>query len=157
VKLQFKKRRLLPVALAILVLVVGSGVAYAYWTSGGSNSGSAGVGTSQALTVSQTGSVTGLVPAGLPQDVTVHVVNPASFSQSLSAVVISVHAASLPTNCLPAWFTVTQPTILSPIVLAATGTAGDSINEVGQIQMIDSGTNQNPCQGAALTLDLVVS
>lgn len=152
-KLQFKKRRLLPVALAILVLVVGSGVAYAYWTSGGSNTGSAGVGTSQALTVTQSGTVTGLVPGGDAQPVTVHVVNPASFSQSLSAVAISVNEAALPAGCQVAWFSVTQPVIGLPVLLLGLG----STDEVGHIQMIDSGTNQDPCQGAALILDLKVS
>ena len=153
-KLQFKKRRLIPVALAILVLVVGSGVAYAYWTSGGSNTGSAGVGTNVPLTVSQTlPAPANLVPGGAAQNVTVHIVNPATFSQSLSAVAITVHAATLPVGCLVGWFTVTNPTIAVPIVLATTA----STDQVGTIKLIESGSNQDACKSATLTLDFLVS
>jgi hypothetical protein len=154
VKLQFKKRRLIPVALAILVLVVGSGVAYAYWSSAGSGPGSAGVGTSQALTVTQTLPLpSNLVPGGAAQNVTVHIVNPATFSQSLSAVAITVHAATLPALCQAGWFTVTNPTIALPIVLATT----TSTDQVGTIKLIESGTNQDGCKGATIQLDFAVS
>jgi hypothetical protein len=148
-----KKRRVLPVAIALVAVIAVSGVAYAWWSSSGNGTGSAGVGTSQALTVSQSGSVTGLVPNGVDHDVTVHVVNPATFSQSLNAVAISVHAATLPSGCEAAWFTVTNPTITPPVVI----TAGNFTDLVGQIRMTESGTNQDACQGATIDLVFAVS
>jgi hypothetical protein len=149
-----KKRRILPVAIALVAILAISGVAYAYWTSSGTGTGTATVGTSQALTVTQFGTVTGLVPDSVPHDVTVRVLNPATFSQSLSAVAISVNATTLPGGCLAAWFTVTDPTIAAPPVVLA---AGASTDLVGQIQMDESGTNQDACQGATIDLDFAVS
>ena len=153
-KLQIKKRRLIPVAIAMAAVIAVSGVAYAYWSAGGSGTGSAGVGTSQALTVTQTAPApAGLVPGGAAQNVTVHVVNPATFSQSLNAVAITVHSATLPVGCLAAWFTIVNPTIASPIVLAA----GASTDQVGTIKLIESGTNQDACKSATIALDFAVS
>jgi hypothetical protein len=150
----FSKRRLIPVAAALLAVVCASGVAYAYWTASGSGTGQAGVGTSVSLTVTQnTPYPSNLVPGGAAQNVSVHVVNPATFSQSLSAVAISVHAASLPVGCDILWFTVTNPTIASPIVLAA----GASTDQVGTIRLIESGTNQDACKSATIDLDIAVS
>jgi len=159
-KLQIKRRRLIPVAIAMAAVIAVSGVAYAFWTASGSGTGSATVGTSQALTVSQTNTVTGLVPDGVDHDVIVHVVNPATFSQSLNADAISVHQPSLPSGCLVGWFTVTSPTIAPPVVLTATGTPGSSADFTGKIKMTDSGTNQDACKNPpswTLVLDIVVS
>jgi hypothetical protein len=64
-----------------------------------------------------------------------------------------VNATTLPGGCLAAWFTVTDPTVAAPLVLAA----GASTDLVGQIQMDESGTNQDACQGATIDLDFAVS
>jgi hypothetical protein len=153
VKLQFKKRRLIPVALAILVLVVGSGVAYAYWTSGGSGNDTAGVGTNTPLTVAQTNLITGLVPGG-SSAVDVTVTNPATFTQSFTQVVITVTGAT--GGCDITWFTGSTVTAApNPSVLAANG-GTEAL--VGSVSMTDlAGTNQNSCKNATLTLHFVVS
>lgn len=149
-----KKRRILPVAIALVAIIALSGVAYAYWTSGGSGNGQAVVGTSASLNVSSD-AVSGLVPDGADHAVTVHITNPATFSQSFSAVAISVNAGSLPGGCLTTWFTFTQPTVAPlPFVLAANGGTTDV---VGQIRMLPSADNQDSCKLAHLILDIAVS
>jgi hypothetical protein len=152
VKKQFRKRLVIPVAVALVAIIAVSGIAYAYWTSGGSGTGGAGVGTSTSLTVSQTlPAPSNLVPGGPAKDVTVHVVNPATFSQSFSTVTISV--TTLPVGCLVGWFTVTNPT--PALTVLGAGASTDVTG--GQIQMIESGGNQDPCKGASLGLTFQVT
>jgi len=62
-KKHLSKKRVVLAAIITVALAIGSGVAYAYWTSGGTGTGSAvattPVGT---ITVNQTSAVTGLYP-----------------------------------------------------------------------------------------------
>jgi Flp pilus assembly protein TadG len=90
VKLQFKKRRLIPVALAILVLVVGSGVAYAYWTSGGSGTGAGTAAGGVSVTVNQTTSLTGMYPGQDPQALAGNFTNATGASVFVTTVTVSI-------------------------------------------------------------------
>src|SRR5450759_1033138 len=58
------KKRVVLAAIVTVALALASGVAYAYWTSGGSGAGSAAAGTTSGITVNQTNSVSGLYPGG---------------------------------------------------------------------------------------------
>ncbi|MGD0274209.1 MAG: hypothetical protein ABSB96_10835 [Gaiellaceae bacterium] len=153
-KKHFSKRRLVFATIVVVALAVAGGVAFAYFSSSGNGTGTAGVGTSSSLTVAQAGTVpSGLVPGGAAQNVTVRVTNPASFQQSLSALSITLHAATLPAGCLGSWFTVTSPTIGTPIVLAA----GAHTDLTGTIQLTESGSNQDNCKSATIDLDFAAS
>ena len=59
------KRRATKVIALTAALVVAGGAAFAWWTAGGSGTGSASTGTVNALTVVQTSTISGLAP-GLP-------------------------------------------------------------------------------------------
>jgi hypothetical protein len=50
------------------LVIAGAGVAFAYWTSGGTGTGTAGTGTSDALVVNQTSVVSGMGPGVAAQD-----------------------------------------------------------------------------------------
>jgi hypothetical protein len=147
-----KKRRVLPVAIALMAIIALSGVAYAYWSSTGTGTGSAGVGNSVPFTVSQTGSVSGLVPGGTAQDVTVNVSNTAGFSQSVTAITVSVNATAHPT-CLATWFTLVQPSGPYPFAIAG----GGNHDFVGTIAMTNDVANQDACKGLTINLDFAVS
>lgn len=153
-KKHLSKKRVVLAAIVVVALTIASGVAYAYFSSGGNNTGTAGVGTSSSLTVAQSGTVSGLVPGGAAQNVVVHVTNPATFKQSLSAVAINI-ASIAPDGCLATWFTTTPPTIASPVVL--NGSASQDFT--GTIAMIEPATptNQDVCKNAVITLSLVAS
>jgi hypothetical protein len=141
-----KKRRVLPVAIALMAIIALSGVAYAYWSSSGTGTGSATVGTSVALTATQTNTITGLVPGGsAPVDVTV--TNPATFHQSFTQVVITVTATSA-VGCDPLWFPGSTVTAVpNPTVLAAAPGPGNTAALVGSVSMTDlAGTNQDACK-----------
>jgi hypothetical protein len=149
-----KKRRVLPVAIALMAIIALSGVAYAYWSSTGSGSGSATTGTSVALTAAQVGSTTGLVPGGSAA-VDLTVTNPATFHQSFSQVVITVTAAS--GTCDISWFTGSTVTPAgAPIILAAGATS--PTYTTGTVSMSDLAlVNQDSCKGATLTLHFAIS
>jgi hypothetical protein len=151
-----KKRRVLPVAIALVAILAISGVAYAYWSSAGSGTGSAGVGTSTPLTAAQTNTITGLVPGGSAA-VNVTVTNPATFNQSFSQVVITVTAAS--GTCDITWFTgSTVAAAPNPTVLAPAPGPGNTAALVGSVSMTDlAGTNQDSCKNATLTLHFAIS
>ncbi len=94
-KLQFKKRRLIPVALAILVLVVGSGVAYAYWTANGIGAGAAAAATgTTGVTVNQTTSLTGMYPGQGAVTLSGTFDNPNSYSVYVTAVTVAFDATT---------------------------------------------------------------
>ena len=160
-KLQFKKRRFLPVAFAVMAVVALSGVAYAFWTAGGAGTASAGAGTSVGFTVTQgTPLPASLVPGGTAQNVTVHVVNPATFSQSVTAVAITVTLAVNGTDvsgapgCLASWFTFTAAPGPYPFAIGA----GLNHDFVGTIALTnDLAVNQNACKSATIPLTLTVS
>jgi len=59
-------RKTLAVSTAA-VLLTGGGAAYAYWTAGGSGSGTADTATSSSIEVEQTSNISGLRPLGDPQ------------------------------------------------------------------------------------------
>jgi len=153
-KKHLSKRRVIVSAFVVLALAIASSVAYAYFSSGGTGPGAAGVGTSTNFTVTQSGTVTNLLPGGTAQTVTVHVLNPATFKQSLSAIAISI-ASIDKVGCLTTWFTVTSPVIASPVVLA--GAASQDFT--GSIAMIEpvTPTNQDVCKNAQITLSFVAS
>jgi hypothetical protein len=144
--------------LAALVVAVAASVgAYAYFTSNGSGSGSASVGTSQALTITQTNTVSDLLPDGVAHTVAYSIDNTGQdFAQNLGNVTVSNIAVDEPyasAGCSASWFTANAPS--NPVgTIAASSTYHSVAGTQPSIQMNDSGTNQDACKGATLTLTL---
>jgi hypothetical protein len=63
----FLKKKAVAVAIVGFVVVGGSIAAFAYWTTGGSGTGSAATGTTANITAVQTSTITGLRPGGSAQ------------------------------------------------------------------------------------------
>jgi hypothetical protein len=152
-----KSKKGLAFLAALAVAVVAAVGAYAYFTSSGTGSGSATVGSDAGLVVTQTGTPpSGLLPDGATQDITIHVANTATFDQSLSAIHVTVadtasDGTSTPwvhTGCSDADFTVVDPTVAPETVIAA----GSSQDFTATIQMDDTGLNQDGCKGATVPL-----
>jgi hypothetical protein len=61
-----RSKRALVLTVAFVVVMAG-GIAVAYWTAGGSGTGSASTGSTTPVTVKQTSTVTNLRPGGAPQ------------------------------------------------------------------------------------------
>jgi hypothetical protein len=155
-------------AIVIVPAVAGvfvAGTAFAYWTTSGTGSGSGDSGTTQAVTVSQTSTVTNLVPGGADQNVDFKINNPKSTSQRVNGVTIAVSTittaggVAIPTtgvgvSCSPADFLITQPAALNADV-----PNGDTVfsSSGAKIHMINAAYNQNGCQNAIVNLSLTAA
>lgn len=145
---------------AAIVTVVGIGTAYAFWTTGGSGSGTAATGSPTSnLTVTASGP-TGLVPDGVSQELALHVANPNDYSVTLEDDTVAIDAGSIKcgdTTVPDAWFTLDDSTITSTDVIPAND-EGDLTSPTGvSLQMNDLPVNQDVCQGAAVSFDLTVT
>ena len=144
------KRGTLLVASLATALLVGGGVAFAYWTTTGSGTGSAAAGTSSAVVVTQTNTVTGLYPGGPAQDINLNIANSNSAAQRLETVAVSVSSTS-DAGCTAADFTVTDATIAAEVPSGSTNAyAGATTGAT--IKMKNTGSSQDACKNATINL-----
>lgn len=148
------KKKLLVAGAAVALVATGGGVAFAYWSTSGSGTGTAGTGTDSGVTVTQVGTVSGLVPGGTAQPVDFKITNPASTKQYISAVTYSISSinapASTPTlTCTADDFTLVQPNAISQDLASGATTFSPS---GATIAMKDLSTNQDGCKGATVNL-----
>ena len=143
-----KKHKL--VTLGVIAALATTGVAFAYFTSTGSGTGSATVGSSTALTVAF-GTVTGTMYPGsgsstLPYTIT----NPSAGHQNLAATTATVvndgagnikDANVAVPGCLATWFTVTNSGP-APVDLAGGASTTGSV----AVTMANAASNQDACQ-----------
>lgn len=152
----FKRKRV--VFLAVLAVAAVTAVAaFAYFTTTGSGTGTATVGSDTALTIVQTGSTTGLTPAGGAKTVAYTITNATgNGAQNLGVVSISnisVDATHATAGCQASWFIPTAAADpVGTILDGATYTSTASTQPT--VFMVNSGTNQDSCKGATLSFDL---
>ncbi|MGB2711422.1 MAG: hypothetical protein WBC33_07880 [Conexibacter sp.] len=148
-----RKRVLIPVA-AVMALAI-AGVAVAYFTSSGTGSGTASVGTDAGVTISPVTVNATLYPGGSSSvDFTVNNTS-ADTSAKVDKVVADTAAGTngitgLPAGCDAADFHFGDVTVNADI--AASGSASAS----GTLSMDNTSANQDACKGASLTLHLKV-
>jgi len=159
-KKHLSKKRVVLAAIVVIALGIASGVAYAYWTSGGTGPGSAvataPVGT---ITVNQITSVTGLYPGGNPVTLSGDFNNSntgAAHIASVTAAVTSVTGSVGSPACTPADFSTGGS-------FAPTGgidiPAGN--NQVAwtglTVQLVNNASaNQDSCKGATANITYTV-
>jgi hypothetical protein len=135
-------------------ILMGVGVAFAFWTSTGNGTGSATTGTSSAWEVTTDGAVgAALTPGGATQDVTFHVKNNNSGVQRLNSVTVTVAGPGGavwdgPGTCSAADYNVLQHTVPPASDVAAGATYSGTVT----IQMVDTGSNQDDCKAASVPL-----
>jgi hypothetical protein len=99
-----KKRKFLPVAIALVAVIAVSGVAYAYWTAGGTGGGSANAAAGVSdVTVHQTTVLTYMYPGDSEQTISGNFANPnaaAVFVHSVTASIASVSGTCAKDNFL---------------------------------------------------------
>jgi hypothetical protein len=145
---QSKKRRAL-VTVGAVGAVAAVGVAVAYFTTTGSGTGSATVGTSSAVTVHGT-TATSLFP-GTSSTVSFTVDNPSAGSQRVSAIQLeSVTTDAGHSACVMSDFTMPSVTV-NQVFPSGNGQA---VTATGSLSMANTALNQDACQGAPLTLHL---
>jgi ABC-type glycerol-3-phosphate transport system substrate-binding protein len=141
-KKHLTKKRVILLAIAGVAAALAAG-AFAYFTATGSGTGTATVGSASNINLSSD-PVTGLFPGGADVPVTVHISNPGGGAQFVNTVSGSVGDNG---GCLGSWFQVDL------VTYAATIAAGGSDTASTNVRMLDSGTNQNVCQGKSMTVN----
>lgn len=169
------KRKLAPIAGALVLVLIVAGVAYAYWTANGSGSGDAAAGTDAGVTIDGVAfsggpATDGTLYPGATVDVAFDVTNDSANSAvNVHRVVAdATHGDSngietSDTGCLSSWFSYSGSELAaSPGEhIAASDTfsagAGAGTGNGGTLSMTDeSAANQDACKGATITLHLVV-
>jgi hypothetical protein len=143
------KKRYVLVALGAVGAVVAVGAAIAYFTTTGSGTGSAAVGTSSAVTIHGT-VATSLFP-GTGTAVNFTVDNPSAGSQRVNAIQLeSVTTDAGHSACVMSDFTIPNVTV-NQVFPSGNGQA---VTATGTLSMANTALNQDACQGAPLTLHL---
>jgi hypothetical protein len=147
--------------LLLVGIVAASGVgtlAYGYWTESGAGTGGATAGTTSALTVNQTNSVTGLYPGGPAKALSGNFDNPNASSVTLStitAVVSSVSGGAGP-GCSSADFAIAGPGTVGGGGVVPNGNGQGSWSGL-TIRMVNAATNQDDCKGASPVITYTAS
>ena len=149
-----RKRYVIPAAVVVTVLMASVG-AYAYWSTAGAGSGSAGVQNGNATPlVIHSGPVTGLYPGG-SQAVSFTVDNP----NPSSAYVATIHLSNVAvdsdhSSCVTSDFTMADVNENTRVLANASGAA---MPTSGTLAFADTTANQDGCKGATLTLSFTSS
>lgn len=155
-----RTRRIAVVSIAALAVAVGGGVAYAYWTAGGSGNGTAATGDTQPLKVNQTSVVTGLYPGGPTQDLEGDFDNPNPGPIRVNGVTLSIasvtKAVGAPAGvCDATDYTITQP---DPVSAEVPSGNGQGAWTGATIQFNNKpAANQDGCKGATVNLHYEVN
>lgn len=148
-------RKRVIIGLAGVCVVAIAAVAYAYFTSTGSGTATATVGTSSAVTIK--GTVSGNLYPGSSSTVTLTVDNPSSGKQRVGTVSLEKITADAGHSTCSVVTTGGNPdfTMADVVVNKTYGPGnGQAVTPTGTLTMNDTGINQDPCQGATLTLSL---
>jgi hypothetical protein len=152
------RTRALTAIAAVAVLAVAGG-AFAYFTTSGEGKGSATVGTSSAISLSQVGEVANLQPGGSAQPVDFKIDNSLSTKQFISTVKVSISSVEGPnvtgaTPCTAADFELVQPHAINQDLASGVTEFAPS---GATIAMIDSESNQDGCKEATVHLSFNAS
>lgn len=144
------RRRPAIIALISLVSVVGIGTAaYAYWTTQGTGEGSATTGSVEEITVTQANEPSGLYPGGPGVPINGTIVNDNDTAVTVGALTASVTATTNLPACATSNYVIEGTATLGSSLIAANST---TTWEGLTVRLIESGTNQDACQNAGITI-----
>jgi hypothetical protein len=151
-----KSRRWAPAIVgiaAVNAVVLGTGIAYAAWTTNGSGSATAKAGTAQSLTTTVAAVTTGLLyPNGPAGDVKITINNPNAYPVRVTAVNGNgtITAAGGTGTCTTTGVTYTNQTGTWDVAASNSGT----FTLTGAVSMTN--TSQDGCQGATFTIPVTL-
>jgi len=140
-------------AAGAAAILLGGGVAFAFWTSSGTGSGTAAAGTTDSVDITQVGTITGLYPGGPGADISIEIANPNDSDVSIGDVTAAVVSTSDP-GCTDVDFDISGPvygggTITGGGTQAASGATISMVN--------DALRNQDACKGVTVTLEFTAA
>ena len=147
------------IMIAALAVVAGGGAAYAYWTAGGSGTGSGATAASSAnVTVVQTSNVTAMQPGDTAQPLSGTFNNPntgPAYVGTVTASISSVTKAGVPaTTCNASDYTLANAAMTVNAEVPADDTGAWS---GATVKFNNKATNQNDCKGAVVNFTYTVS
>lgn len=172
-----RKTKVAIASSAVLLLSISS-TAYAYWTTTGSGTATATTGTNIALTVTQDGSITNLVPGGTAQPVNYTINNSASTPQYATTVTIGIvdvrytnaagtgtgstaldHPANMiAVSCSASDFTLVQPdSLATDLAPGNTSFTRLTAKKSGTIAMDNEAYNQDDCKNTTINLSFTIA
>ncbi len=142
-------------AFGCVIALTATGAAIAYFTSSGSGTGTAAVGSSSAVTLHAT--ISSSLYPGSSSPVTLTVDNPSSGSQRVGTVTLASISVDAGHSACSTTISGGNPDFTMPAVAVnkvfPSGN-GQSVTPTGTLTMNETGVNQDACQGATLTLHL---
>lgn len=152
-------KKTLAAAAVTMLLISGGGVAYAYWTAGGSGNGTAATGTNVPITAVQMSVIGDMAPGVAPKALkgnfnnsnagAVHVER---VTPSIASVTTAVGAVG---TCTAADYTLVIPTKTNPQEVPSGTGVGEWAG--GTIAFNSTDANQDGCKGATVNLTYVIS
>jgi hypothetical protein len=157
-------KRILTGAVITAVLLGGGGIAYAYWTAGGTGSGTGATGTvAGSITVNQTSSISNLRPGGTAQALSGNFDNSDTSPVYVSSVAVTISSvtggAVAPgdiNGCDAGDYTIAG----SPMTVNAQVPAGAAQGSWSGATIVfknEAAENQDACQGATVHLSYTAS
>lgn len=148
-------KRMIPLGIGVLAV---AGIATAYFTNLGSGTGTAVVGSSSSVTLH--GTVASALFPGSSSTVTFTVDNPSPGAEFVNTIHLESIVPDAGHSGCSTTITGGNPDFTMPDVAVGQGFApgnGQAVTATGTLTMHETGVNQDPCQGATLTLNLTSS
>lgn len=149
------------VAVAAVAVLLSGGVAFAYWTAGGSGTGSAATGTNVAISAVQTTVVTAMSPGGAAQTLSGNFTNTNTSPVYVATVTASIASVAKATGAPTGTCDTTDYTLATPAMAVAAqvpaGTAQGAWTGATIAFNNKAASNQDACKGATVTLSYAIS
>jgi hypothetical protein len=148
------------VVLAVTGVIAIGGAAFAFWTAGGTGTGTVAVGTNTPITVNQTSTVTGIAPGVAAQPLSGNFTNANTSTVHVATVTVTVTSTDKPLNtpnpgCTAADFTIVGGTMaVNADVVVGTNTGAWT---GATIAFNNTAINQDACKGAVVKLAYVAA
>lgn len=146
-------KRTLAVFAAVLLVIVGAGVAFAYWTAGGAGTGTATTGTSTALVVNQTSVVTGMGPDVAAQNLEGTFTNNGTTSAHVDSLTAEIGAITGGDGvCTADNYVITGSPMTVNADIPPTGAPAGAWNGATIAFVNDLNVNQDGCKNASVAI-----
>ena len=149
----------LALVATVVGVVVAAGAAYAYWTAGGSGTGSASSGTNTPLTAVQTSTVSNMYPGDTAQTLSGNFTNPNASLSFVETVTASIASVTKATGAPAGICDATDYTLATPVMTVnanvSPGTAQGAWTGA-TLKFNNKATNQNQCKNATVQLSYAI-